>query len=481
MENARTKNRKWIILAAAAVLVIALAAAVLLLLGGAGLSARYDDVETILEGCDPALSVSSSVGDDGEILLRFTREDVYWYARKYGLMDRVRWDLTRAGVSAGGFRIADGELTVYARCRAPGLFPLSYKAVMDVRWENGLVLSARNVFLGRRIELPRGRWPSFFQDSFVIGADTLSPLLTDAFLEGDSLVLVHAGLRSAAPDTLPVDRSVLTAVQILGVGLDDPDGILSFLLSLPDDTIPMAEAREVYYAAEDPLSAMARLLSLTDPDILPTLWSGADPFTREMLVAPLLRSASELRSALSAGLSAEQAKYEKILSAIRESYKSGGLSLAETGFVSVSTGQPLDPGALTSLSVTATDCRVVLLRSSFGDGEICTGDMPPVSEISRSGKNVMAGRLDEEAVYDLGVALSTSSGIPLLIYRRGDGALILREIGEAVFVSLLVERSNPVVDVDALPIPARSYLRAAGEGWSGAVLLTMHVYSHPQG
>ena len=107
--------------------------------------------------------------------------------------------------------------------------------------------------------------------------------------------------------------------------------------------------------------------------------------------------------------------------------------------------------------------------------------MPPVSEISRSGKNVMAGRLDEEAVYDLGVALSTSSGIPLLIYRRGDGALILREIGEAVFVSLLVERSNPVVDVDALPIPARSYLRAAGEGWSGAVLLTMHVYSHPQG
>ncbi len=473
MERSRKNRKKWIWLAAVPAALIVLAAAALLLVGGAGLSARYDDAEAILAAYDSSPAPSLSAGEDGSVRLRLTREDVYWYARKYGLLDAVRAELDAAGVSAGGFRIAGGQLTGYARCRTLGLLPLSYKAALEVRWEDALVVSAGSVTLGRSISLPRSRWPEVFRKDFVIPADDLTPLLTDAYIEDDALVLVHAGLRSFSPDTLPADRALLTALQLFGLQPEDPDGIAAFLFSLSGEDIPMGEAREIYYAAEAPLTAMARLLSYADPEVLPTLWSEADPFTREMLVDPLLREASKLRSAMEDKLSAEQTLYEKLLSAVRESYKSGGLAIAESGFVSVSTGQPLDPGAMTALPIAATDCRVVFLRSGYGGAAICTGDMPPVSQISRSGKKVMDGLLDESAVYDLGVALTTGADTPVLIYRRNDGALMFREIGEAVFVSLLMERSNPIVDVDALPAPARSCSRSAGEGWSGAVLLTL--------
>ena len=84
----------------------------------------------------------------------------------------------------------------------------------------------------------------------------------------------------------------------------------------------------------------------------------------------------------------------------------------------------------------------------------------------------MEGLLSPDTAYDLGVALPSESGVPLLLYRRADDTFVLREIGEERFVSLLVERETPVLDTDLLAPPSGTIERNAGEGWSGAVILT---------
>ena len=105
-------------------------------------------------------------------------------------------------------------------------------------------------------------------------------------------------------------------------------------------------------------------------------------------------------------------------------------------------------------------------------GEYCTRDMPAAGEVTRADKSAMDGLLDPATRYDLGVTLSSEGGVPLLICRRADDTFVLRELDEAQFVSLLVERSNPVLDMAALPAPGEQIERPAGEGWSGAVILT---------
>ena len=97
--------------------------------------------------------------------------------------------------------------------------------------------------------------------------------------------------------------------------------------------------------------------------------------------------------------------------------------------------------------------------------------MPCVGAVARTGKKVMEGLLAEGAVYDLGVVLTSEGGRPLLLHARADGCFVMREISDALYVSILVERSNPVVSADELPAPARELARPSGEVWSGAVIL----------
>lgn len=472
MEHSAAERKIWIIVAAAIALLF-IAAAALLLIGGAGLSGRYYDAGSVLSAYDASAVPAVASEGDGRISVRLNREDIYWYADRYGLLDDFAREMESRGVSAGGFRISDGKLTAYARSRWLGLFPLSYRASMTLHWDDGLVLTAESVTLGRGVTLPESRWPALFREAWTIPLGRLSSGIIGARLEGDALILLHRGLDSALPDTLPVDRALLDTLDLFGLPYTEDEALRALLLSLTDDTIPMAQVRELCFAEEDPLAAAARLLSFVDQSVLRSLWDGNDAFTRELLAQPLLRAVGELRRARDTVLLGEQARYEKLLSALRESCKSGSLIMGETGFVSASTGANLDPGALTTLSVAPTDCRALFLYSSSGEGELCTSDMPPAGEIPRNGKNVMDGALDPDTVYDLGVTLTSGGGAPLLLCRRADGAFVLREISRNDYVALLVSPAIPVLDVDTLAPPAAVYEGGAGEGWNGGVIMLL--------
>ena len=471
MASSRKKGKKWIWIPVL-VLVAALAVgAVLLVVGGRGLSARYDDAEALLRDYDSAQTPAVTPAEDGGVTLRLTREDLYWYARRYGLLEDVRRDLADAGISAAGFRLSDGRLTVFARYTTWGILPLHYQASIVLEWDGGLRFRTEKLSFGNHMTIPRSRWPEVFSRTYAIPGEKISPLVRGAYLEGDALVLVHEGLTASMRGEAQPDAELLHTMALFGVR-SEGDGLLEdFVRSRAPEAISAEEIRALL-SADARSDALERLLCLCRSGEPGALWAEADMLTEDMLCRPLRHAVSERRAALEARLAAEQAKYEKLLLAVRESYKSGGLAIAETGFVSLTTGQAFDPAALTTLSASATDCRIVFLWSSRGGGEYCTRDMPAAGEVTRADKTAMDGLLDPATRYDLGVTLSSEGGVPLLICRRADDTFVLRELDEAQFVSLLVERSNPVLDMAALPAPGEQIERPAGEGWSGAVILT---------
>ena len=75
-------------------------------------------------------------------------------------------------------------------------------------------------------------------------------------------------------------------------------------------------------------------------------------------------------------------------------------------------------------------------------------------------------------------SIRKAGGVPLLICRRADDTFVLRELDEAQFVSLLVERSNPVLDMATPPAPGKGIERPAGEGWSGNALSGVRIIRH---
>ncbi len=472
MERSPAKRKNWILVLILLLAGIVLVAAVLTLAGGAGLSARYDVAEEVITGYDPSAGAALTMECDGTLTLRLNRADIYWYAGRYGVLEEVRSRLAAAGTPDVGFRLSDGQLTVYARCRTLGLLRLSYRAQCDVSWQDGaLVISPRKVWLGRSFSLPRSRWPSIFSGDLHISLEKVTSSVLDAGTEGDALVLRLEGLRAGLTGQLTADRGLLEERRIFGFSDRDSEAI-SFMSSLRGEDVPMGEACLLCLDSPDAPAVLTEILACSSPESVPSVWESRDDFVRRIWGKPLSQRAGVLRETMDGELAAEQAKYEKLLFAVREMYKSGALALSENGFVSASSGQSLDPAAITSLSATATDCRVVFLTDLPYSTEITLSDMPCLDDVPRVGKHVMEELLRPGATYDLGVVLSSEGDVPLLLYRRADGSFVLRELEDRVYVNLLMTPAIPIVSMDELPAPAAELARPAGEGWAGAVILT---------
>jgi len=472
VDNAPPRRKKWIWWLLGVLFAAALLFAALYLLGSGGASARYDTAESVLADYD-GVPGAYVIEPDGAITVRLDRQDLYYIASRYGLLEPIRAGIReRTGRADTGFRISDGRITVYTRSRLLGFLPVSFRADMDMRLEKGpdqLVLWAERVRLGGHVNLPRRLWPALLEEEIRLPLESVSREIIGVAAEGEALMVRLEGLPRLFTRNLYADRDLLAAIALFRSENIEENTVLSVVASLPGTEIPMGDALSRVLSAGDPNAAFSRLLSCCTAGSVVDFWDGADPLTREVLGQGLRRQAVAFREALEGNLTAEQSKYEKLLTSVRESYKSLSLIIDENAFINTATGEAVDPGALSRLSATATDCRIVFLYSSSGGGELSTGDMPPLTEIPRTGKQVMQ-ELSEETPYDLGVALTSEGDTPVLLYRRADGAFVMRQIDDTVYVELLVSRSNPILDIDALPTPGREILRAAGEGWTDCVI-----------
>ena len=101
--------------------------------------------------------------------------------------------------------------------------------------------------------------------------------------------------------------------------------------------------------------------------------------------------------------------------------------------------------------------------------EAAPGEMPDLLAVPRKNWLTMEKDLDWKADVDLGVLLTTEGDVPILLYRRADGTLVLREVTEELYVSAMVSRTIPLLDMTALPAMTE-FPGPAGEGFTGAVI-----------
>ncbi|MBR6208239.1 MAG: hypothetical protein IKQ69_04505 [Oscillospiraceae bacterium] len=464
MEEKKKKLRRLYWLTALAALLLTAAAAMLIYLAGSrGVSADADNPRAILRSYDVSHYNGASLREDGTLEMDLEKADLYWFAREYGLTGPIRdWLGSDGELLSAGFRLSGSTVTISVRRRARGFLPLSYRAEAQVGlWGQILVLDFQKVSLGARIRLPVSQWPSLFRRQLSIdlsGTDLASELLGAELSEGE-LRLRLAGLTGLRGGTLSRDSRSAAALRLFGLDQDKDAGLWE------EDKVAARELCRGALDSGDPRAYLAEAMSQCREEDLPVLWEHASSVARRWLWNPLKQEAELRRQEREKRLAERQKPYENLLLAARESYRSGALGICETGFYNPVTGDAVHPGTLSKLGVTAIDSRIVLLTGR----EAAPEEMPDLLSVPRKNWLTMEKDMDWKADVDLGVLLTTEGDVPILLYRRGDGTLVLREVTEELYVSAMVSRTIPAVDLDSLAA-VTEFPGPAGEGFTGAVI-----------
>ena len=430
------RARWWAIAIPAGILLLLLLAA--FIIGNGGASAFRDDVDAILAAPRSEELGELSFADDGSAVVRLYKNDLYILADESGVLPGLRRQLReRFGDLDFGVRLTDGKMRVCISQRVLGLVPVSMQIVTSVSWDGtGVVIHAESVLLGSRTALPESLWPDGVREDFRVDlAETgRTQEIADVYLDGSAAVVETVPLRLPASDSLHPDAQLLGEIRFFGA--DDKTLSAAALLDrLAAGDIPSEDELPAGSRAE----LLAWLLALqTD--------NGDDA----MFSTFFTRRSEHIREDIEDFLASEEGKYIKLLTSVRELYKSRALRIEESGFFVISTNQPYDPFAVSELSATVTDSRVVLLTSGSGTPEVSQADVPVLKSVERRGHLALDG-LDPEHAYDIGVVLTTDGGVPVLLYRRANGEIVVRELSPEQYVDILVSGWRPLINVDTLP------------------------------
>ena len=473
MKKTRRPMKKWIWwIIVPAVLIAGALMAFVILLGSAGESVRYDDAEEILRGFNPSEFRDASLAPDGTLTLRLEKPELYYYAERCGFREQIRERIeSQSGMEGArfGFRIADGQIIVYLSSRLWGHFDVSYRAVLSELGEGSeLRFHTEKVFYGSGRELTKKNWPALFQTDFVLELTETDILdgITDAYPEDDALLVISAGLRLPAEGTLTVEPELLTAFSLFGRDESTDERLYALL---EEGTVDMAEALPLLLEAKNVPAAYAELLRYGTGDSLAALWTGRSELFRRFAAPSVENAAAEGRAELIKLLGSRQAGYEKLLSAVRELYKSGGLRVDFGSFSVAATKETFDPTGLFSHAVTALDSRIVFLTAGEDSSELCLSDVPKLDSIPISDKHAFRN-MDRRGYYDLGYLVTTESGRNVLLHLNADGEFVLREISGDRFVAALLQEENPILCINELEEPAVTFRHEGSAEWNASVI-----------
>lgn len=476
-QESKKHSRIWWLILPFAVIALG-AVGLVFLLGNSGLAARYDDAEAILSDYDRSGYASLTQHTDGTATLRLEKEDLWYLAENRGLCEGLREAIASdETIRRSGFRLSDGRMQLFISRSVLGFVPVSYRATLTgVSDGRDLILHTERVVLGTRIQLPEHRWPELFRSEYRLDLSALDGAseITGSRLEGSSVVVTLSGFQKLGGASLTLDRALLTAMDWFGVPSASQE-MYDRLCTMED--VSAETLQNAVRASSDAAGELASWMAWCTPASLSALWAGQSHFTQTHIWAPVVERAAQQQQSLALYLSGEQAKYERLLFAFREAYRSGQMRIDGTGFYNAA-GDRVDPSAISRLGLTATDSRFVFLFSSADSGEISTEGMPALADVPRLDWRT-ARLADAKLVPDVGVVLTTLGDIPVLLHRRADGTFALRQITEETYVSVLVSHEIPRLDVDALSAPAEEFFRPAGEGWTQAVLLPLPAEEGP--
>lgn len=395
---AKRGARAWAIAIPAGILLLLLLAA--FLIGNGGASAFRDDVDAILAAPRSEELGELSFADDGSAVVRLYKNDLYVLADESGVLPGLRRQMReRFGDLDFGIRLTGGKMRVCISQRVLGLVPVSMQIVTSLSWDGtGIVIHAESVLLaaGRRCRNRSGRTACARTSAWTLPRPGARRKSRTYILTAAPPWWRPCPLRLPAGDSLHPDAQLLEKIRFFGAD-DKTESAAALLDRLAAGDVP----------SEDELPAGSRAELLAWLLALQT-----DDGDSAMFSTFFARRSERIREDIDAFLSAEEGKYVKLLTSVRELYKSRALRIEQNGFYVISTNRQFDPFATTELSATATDARVVLLTSGSGAPEVSQADMPVLKNVERRGAKALDG-LDPSTP-----TMSASSSRPTAAFRR---------------------------------------------------------------
>lgn len=446
---ARPVKAKKIIFWICMPLVLLLAALAVLLFAGGNDASRYDDVDALLATYNPGNFRGLTVEEDGIVTIRLEKNDIYYLLRENGMLEKIQTavrsekNLRRAEI---GFRIADGNVILFLSGNKTLAIPVSYRLNLTVETEGTVLRFRADKILEGNRTLPESKWPEVFREDISYDLEKgQSNGLIEAYLDGNALYLRTVGLQKIPEGTLRPDEELLEKIRLLGPDRDECRELWDLLLGLHGEPVPMQKAVKLVLKEENVGDALALLECCCTDESHDELWTEAGTITRLFVEAPLQGMVEQRREELEAYAADEFSHYEKLLSSVREMYKAGALKLDQNGFL-LSDGARIDPSSLTSLNVSAIDSRIVYLTSSSLKN-VNLKDLPAIADLQRSG-NWVPACFENRRTYDLGIILTTRTGVPLLLHMNSRGEFCPDEISMEKYIEALVNRLPNVWDAD---------------------------------
>lgn len=421
--------------------------------------------------CDPEAPYSGerTYAADGSVTVVLTESDLYRLADAQDAEALLSEYLPPfLSVRAWSIALRDGGFDAYADGRVLGFVPVPVKAAADASFEKGtLTVKLREVWLGKWLSVPMEKLIALGLPETIeleLNDGTEGAKIRQIAFAGRGISITDTVLDTMVPGLFEAARPVAQTFAVYALPMPDDSELLRQAGDFTVDELPNAEILRLLSEAEDPADTLLSLIAMYfDPMALSKL-STLEPFETEFIAPYSKETIAARRAELMETLGNRQYAYEALLTAVRDKYKAGGLTLDVSYLLDNGTGgqlllAPLAP----ELALDEAGSRILLLHSLDALHACNTADMPLLADVPKTSPKATGGAYDR-IPYDLGLLTMLPCGVPAVLFYEANGTFTISCIETEQYSDLLAARLQPYVLTDGLPKPPRRSLVDAPNG-----------------
>lgn len=405
-----------------------------------------------------------TVASDDAVTVLLDADDVGWLVNEYGLLDEIAAYSQSIALESVGVSFFEGGFDIYAKGKLAGFLPLPVRVSAGADFAGGdLRLTVQDVMVGKRIHIAPEKLASYGVDEVIvvdageIGLDENGTREIQFLQEGVQVTRTKLG--SLLSDVFPSTRPVAKTLSAYGeTEMLSGNPLLLVAANYENVASGSKELMKSFVFADDPYACLVPYLAAGEPGRVQSLLDATEAFDRHFIVGVTEEELTAARGEMDARIAGKQATYEKWLTALREEYQSGKLTLAPAGLIDNDTGEAL---ALSSPMGDEAESRALLLYSKDALHAVKTADMPLLKDVPHKSAAALQGMYDG-IPYDIGILTRLPSGIAALLYYEATGDFIVQCMHDARYDAYMTARKQPFVFMDSdLPRPPTRALQAA--------------------
>ncbi len=411
----------------------------------------YDDWEALADGNREPFDYADFSPEEG-LTVRLDKADLYSLLREYAPPEKLTEQLPtlfgrKPEMEKLGFRLEPGEARISLRVKLGFLsFPLQLTGEVEAEGD-GLRLTPRTVYLGPLVHISAAKLAEFAHQPGLADSLLISPGAYGAegvtLRAGEDEVLLNLPVPPMLPDLL--DLSVMRISRGLTLyGTEELPPAAKAAQGLG-----FTEAFRTAIAQGSARELLTSYLAIGEEGIAEILAEFTADIPEGYLPDPD-ETAAQRRAALEA-LAEGQRKYQTALETLRDLFRTGRLVPVPGGF------------QVSGRSVTLTDLGWTGAEpASWRPVYLCSfRSAHPAAQMALPDADPEALPEGGVSAADLGLVMPFPHGETLLLYRTAGNELVLIQLTEEIFRSLLESERTPTLLTDEFPQQERWLLTAA--------------------